>query len=281
MPHAEYLYAATVLILIAEIIAGRHRGIYDKQAWMVTLGCIVASAVSRPLAALVIAAVIAFLLPQWQGALSGTPLLWSWLAIFLLAEFCFYWAHRWAHEAKSGRQAWLWKLHRTHHTAKFMNVGVTIRVNAFWSFVVPTTWIIGIAAYLGMGDAAGLTLATIYLWNLITHANFRWDDAIRANWVVGRAFRALEHVVVSPGIHHSHHGYGRDGGNFRNYAVTLSLFDWMFGTLHIPTGRPWKYGVPGPNPHWTEEVLYPLVRVRDRDARRRRDLAGSQGDLQE
>lgn len=281
MPHAQYLYAATVLILIAEIIAGRHRGIYDKETWLVTIGCVAVAAVSRPLAAIAVASVAGVLLPRWHGVLAGTPLFWSWIAIFLIAEFCFYWAHRWAHEAKAGAHEWLWKLHRTHHTAKFMNVGVTIRVNAFWSFVVPTTWVIGIATYLGMGPAAGLTLATIYLWNLITHAHFRWDDAVRSHLLVGPVFRALEHVVVSPGIHHSHHGYGRDGGNFRNYAVTLSLFDWMFGTLHSPCGRPWKYGVPGPNPHWAEEVLYPLVRVRDSNARAQLDPVASPGhDLQ-
>ena len=36
----------------------------------------------------------------------------------------------------------------------------------------------------------------------------------------------------------------------------------MFGTLHIPEGRPWRYGLPGPNAHWAEEILYPLIRVR-------------------
>jgi sterol desaturase/sphingolipid hydroxylase (fatty acid hydroxylase superfamily) len=78
----------------------------------------------------------------------------------------------------------------------------------------------------------------------------------------GPIFQVIEHVFVSPGMHHSHHGYGKDGGNFRNYAVTLSLFDWIFGTLHIPVGRPWKYGIPGPDVYWAEEVLYPLVRAR-------------------
>ncbi|KHK89187.1 sterol desaturase family protein [Novosphingobium malaysiense] len=264
MPHAEYLYAATLVILVLEIVMGRHRGLYDRHTSLVTAGCMVASATMRPLSAILIAFVAALLLPKWQGALEGTSLLIAYPVLFVLTEFCFYWAHRWAHEAKKHpRLEWFWKLHRTHHSAKFLNVGVTIRVNAFWSFVVPTSWIIGTATYLGLGQAAGLTLVTIYLWNLITHAHFRWDDAVRSHRVFGPAFRALEHVLVSPGIHHTHHGYGKDGAAFRNFAVTLSALDWMFGTLHIPEGRPWKYGIPGPNPHWAEEVLYPLVRIRD------------------
>lgn len=264
LPYAEYLYGATLIILLIEIIAGRHRGIYDRKTWYITLGCIAAAAVSRPLAALLIAYAIALLLPQWQGVLAGSSLLWSFPVVFILAEFAFYWAHRISHESKGKRHEWFWKLHRTHHSGKFINVGVTIRINAFWAFIVPTPWVLGIATYLGLGDAAGITLATIYGWNLITHSHFRWDDPIRAHPVFGKFFRAFEHVIVSPGMHHSHHGYGKDGGNFRNYAVTLSLFDWMFGTLFIPEGRPWKYGIPGPNAHWAEEVLYPLYREKPR-----------------
>jgi sterol desaturase/sphingolipid hydroxylase (fatty acid hydroxylase superfamily) len=260
MPYAPYLYAATLIILLAEIIAGRHRGIYERSDWWVTLGCVAGSAVTRPIVTIAIAAIAGWALPSYRGALTGTNPIVAFLAVFVLTEFAFYWVHRWAHEAKDTRTGWLWKLHRTHHSGKYMNVGVTVRINPFWSFVVTTPWVLGFATYLGLQQAAGFTILTIYGWNLITHSHFRWDDAIRAHPVFGKAFRAMEHVLVSPGMHHSHHGFGKDGGNFRNYAVTLSIFDWMFGTLFIPKGRPWKYGVPGPNAHWSEEVLFPIVR---------------------
>lgn len=260
MPHAQYLYLATLVVLLMEIVAGRHRGLYDRHTVLVTLGCIFGNVLSRTASAILIAWVAATVLPSGRDALAGWPLLPSFLGVFVLTEFAFYWAHRLSHEAKKGgRFQWFWKLHRTHHSAKFLNVGVTMRQNIFWSFVVPTSWIIGIATYLGLGAAAGMTLVIIYGWNLITHADFRWDDPVRRHRVFGRPFRMLEHVLVSPGIHHTHHGYGHDGANYRNYAVTLSALDWIFGTLHIPQGRPWKYGLPGPNPHWLEEILFPLV----------------------
>jgi sterol desaturase/sphingolipid hydroxylase (fatty acid hydroxylase superfamily) len=260
MPYASYLYAATAIIFLCEILAGRHRNIYSRADWWVTLGCISTSlAVTRPLAALLIAWVIGLALPAWRGILAGTDPILAFIAVFFATEFAFYWVHRWAHEAQGKRHSWLWKLHRTHHSGKYMNVTVTLRVNPFWSFVVSTPWVLAVATYLGLGQAAGYTILIIYGWNLITHAHFRWDDAIRRHRTLGPGFRALEHILVSPGMHHSHHGYGKDGGNFRNYAVTLALWDWMFGTLYIPDGRPWKYGVPGPNPPWSEEVLFPLV----------------------
>lgn len=257
-----YLYLATLVVLALEVIMGRYRGLLTSDNVKSTLASIIGNGITRLLATIVIAYAVGSILPAYQGALSETPLYIAFPAVFVLCEFCFYWVHRWSHEAKGKRHDWLWKLHRTHHSGKYLNVIVTLRQNIFWPFVVPTPWVLGISTFLGLEQGAALALTTIYGWNLITHADFRWDDVIRRQPRVGPVFRAIEHVLVSPGIHHTHHGYGRDGGNFRNYAVTLSLFDWVFGTLHIPEGRPWKYGVPGPQPYWAEDVFFPIVRPR-------------------
>ncbi len=254
-----YLYLATLMVLALEIVMGRYRGLMTRTNVLSSVASIIGNNITRPLSAIIIALAVGFLLPAYKGALSDVAWYISFPIIFVIAEFCFYWVHRWAHEAKDKPHDWLWKLHRTHHSGKFMNVIVTMRQNIFWPFIVPTGWVLGIATYLGMAQGAALALFTIYGWNLITHADFRWDDVIRRQPYVGKVFRALEHVVVSPGIHHTHHGYGKDGAAYRNYAVTLSLFDWMFGTLHIPKGRPWKYGVPGPQPHWAEDVFFPVI----------------------
>lgn len=255
--------AGTFLMFLVEVVAGRHRGVHDRSSIIVTILCALGSnVVTRPLSALMIGAVLSFALPAYRGALAGLPVIPTYIGLLVLGEFCFYWGHRWAHEAKGTRWEPFWKLHRTHHSGKFMNTTLLVRVNLFWYFVVPNAWVFGSAIYLGMGKASALALLTLQLWNVVTHSNFRWDDPVRRHRIAGPLFRALEHVIVSPGIHHSHHGYGKDGGNFRNYGVVLSVFDWMFGTLHIPEGRPWRYGLPGPNAHWAEEVFYPLVRVR-------------------
>jgi sterol desaturase/sphingolipid hydroxylase (fatty acid hydroxylase superfamily) len=266
---AEYfrpIIIVTLLVLAAELVAGRHRGLYRKRDWLVIgLPAILNPAVSRVLAGAVIAAAAAAVAPAWKGALAGIPLLPAYLGVLLISEVAFYWVHRWAHDGQR-RPAlhWLWRIHRTHHAGKYMNVLVTLRINLFWSFIVPTAWVTGFAIYLGQGKAAALVVLTIYGWNLVTHSHFRWDDAIRSHPRFGRMFRGLEHILVSPGIHHTHHGYGRDGASYRNYAVTFAFLDWAFGTLRIPSGRPSRYGLPGPEPHWAEEVFYPLVRMAPR-----------------
>ena len=70
---------------------------------------------------------------------------------------------------------------------------------------------------------------------------------------------AAEWILVTPRIHHTHHGYGRDGKAYRNFCTMLSFYDRLFGTLHIPEGRPWRYGLPGGEHVWWRQLLFPLV----------------------
>lgn len=249
-------------VLLVEVLAGRHRSVYDRAEWTVLGLCgLVGSLLVRPTLGVLAALILTRLLPGAAGAFSDVPLLAAFAVSLLVSEFAFYWVHRWAHEAKNRPgMAWLWQLHRTHHTARYMNVLVVLRLNVFWSIFQPVTWIYAVTIYLGQPVAAALVGVTQFAWNVITHSNFRWDDAVRSHPRLGPVFRALEHVFVSPGIHHTHHGYGQDGAAYRNFALIFSFLDVMFGTLHIPAGRPWRYGLPGRDAHWSEQVFYPLVR---------------------
>ncbi len=264
-----YVLPATAAVLLLELLRGAHRGIYSRNDFATLILCIaVARVVTRPFLALAIAFALTALFPAGRGALADIAFLPAYLVLLFACEFTFYWVHRWAHEAKGkpGRD-WLWKLHRTHHAGKYMNVLVTLRIHPLWTIFVPTTWILGAAVYFGQEPAAVASLLTVYGWNLVTHAHFRWDDKIRSSPRFGPAFRTVEKFLVSPGIHHTHHGYGRDGAAYRNYAVTFSFLDRLFGTLHIPEGRPAQYGLPGPTPPWYEEVFFPLFgRTRGRRA---------------
>ena len=265
MENFGYFYLVFGLGVFAiELISGRHRGIYTRDDHMVNGLCgVIGTAVTRPLTAVLTALSLAALLPGARSSLSEMPVWLGYLLTLLAGDFSNYWAHRWAHMGRNRRGlGWLWKLHRTHHSGKFMNTLLVYRINPFWTIIQPVGWVVGTAAFLGQEQAAVLAGLTFYVWNVITHSHFRWDDAVRRHRLFGPVFRALEHVIVSPGVHHTHHGYGKDGASYRNFAILLSLFDTLFGTLHIPDGRPHRYGLPGPNPRWTEEVFYPLVSSR-------------------
>lgn len=253
-----WVLAATALILLAEVLAGRHRRIYSRSDWAVNTICIVVGSLVRPLAAVLVATLIARLLPGEQGALKDVPFLPALIAIILLAEFANYWVHRSSHTLKDSRAFdWLWRMHRTHHTAKYVNVLLNFRISLFWGLVAGLTWVMSLAIYLGQDAAAGVAVFIFSFWGVFTHSNFRWDDTIRNSRPFGGLFRGLEHVFVSPGIHHTHHGFGRDGANYRNFGIFLSIFDWIFGTLHIPKGRPARYGLPGTALHWADDAFSP------------------------
>lgn len=260
-----WITIGAVAVLLAEVAAGRHHGIYRRKGEFPLI--LISMALGRfaiaPLASLFIALVWRSLFPANAGVISGMPL---WLAlplVLLVNEFFFYWVHRWAHTTSKNKSL-LWMIHRTHHSATYMNVAVWMRLNVFWYFIIPNAWTMSLAIYLGLGQAAAIAIALIAVWNIVTHSDFRWDDAVRRHRLFGRAFRALEHVIVSPGIHHTHPGYGKDGASYRNFGVMLSVWDWIFGTLHIPSGRPYRYGVPGHSAHWAEELFYPVVQIKIR-----------------
>lgn len=255
----RWVLAITAVILVAELITGRHKNIYSRNDYFVNFICIFIGAAVRPLAAVAVAFLIAKVFPTGNGVLAKAPFIPSLLLIVLFAELANYWAHRLSHEFKGkAYRDWMWRMHRTHHTAKYVNVLLNFRISLFWGFLSGLTWVMSLAIYLGQAKAAGLAIVFFSFWGIFTHSDFRWDDTIRRHRFFGSFFRALEHVFVSPGIHHAHHGYGKDGGNFRNYGIFLSIYDWLFGTLHIPEGRPFRYGIPGNVPHWADDAFAPF-----------------------
>lgn len=257
-----WLLGATLAIFILELLFQRHRGIYKGSDHLVNgLSALIGMTVTRPVVSGLVATGLGLLQPQYRGMFAHVPFPVALLLIVVVGEFACYWVHRWAHFGKDKPGLdWLWRLHRTHHSAKYVNVLLVYRVNPFWPFVMPLPWVVGFAIYAGQVEAGAVAIFLFSLWGLVTHSNFRWDDAIRRHRVAGPVVRGLEHVFVSPGIHHSHHGYGRDGGNYRNFGIFLSVFDTAFKTLHIPQGRPFRYGLPGENAHWAEEVFFPFYR---------------------
>lgn len=272
MSNQAWMLVAVGTVLVIEILRGSHRGVHRQQDWKIIGLSLAGSWALRPLLALLTASVIGFALPRWQGSLAGAPFWPSFTAILLVAEFGQYWLHRWAHDTRN--HPVLYGMHRTHHSAPYVNVTLMYRTNLFWVFVHSYTWVTAVAIYLGLTTAAAAFYLAIMLWNVITHSDRRWDDAIIARVPGGaRLVQAFELLFVTPRIHHTHHGYGRDGKAYRNFCTMLSIWDRLFGTLHVPQGRPWRYGLPGGEHHWLRQMLFPLLPLGDAPKRDRRGRA--------
>lgn len=248
-----------LVTLVIEALAGRLKASRQpgRDGLFSLAGLIAQSGMAGP----VIGGAMGLLMLQLFSAQAGAWAHWPfWLAfpLFLLLEdFLHYWLHRYSHEWR-----WLWKLHRTHHSATAMSVGVVFRYNVFWTLLLPQTWLSAVLVYMGLPEVFMAVIMVTFTVNVLTHTHFRWDlwllerlPALRPLWMV------LVRLVTTPDTHHAHHGMGREGHTKGNYAVVFFLWDTLFGTGKIPMRKQTQIGLPiSGRLHWAEELFWPLVR---------------------
>jgi sterol desaturase/sphingolipid hydroxylase (fatty acid hydroxylase superfamily) len=244
------------LSILFEIVGGQHRWNRStlKGSLFALTGIAAHTVVAAPIVGIVLSFVFNYLFPHSTNLLVGTAFWLAFPIYFVVEEFCHYWLHRWSHEKR-----WLWKLHRTHHSAAQLNTLVLYRYNIFWTALLPQAWFGAIALHLGLTEVfiAG-TLITFSV-NVLTHTSYRWDLALRKLPLLNPLFNVLEKIVTLPDTHHAHHGLGKNAHARGNYAVTIFLFDVLLGTAKIPRARQEKFGLPAQF-DWREELFWPLVR---------------------
>ncbi|WP_160116589.1 sterol desaturase family protein [Ruegeria sp. AU67] len=162
----------------------------------------------------------------WAQAVVAT------LIIVASSDFCKYWAHRAHHEMK-----FLWPFHAVHHSADVLTPLTVQRVhpiepllrNFLISIVVGVVQ--GLCLYVFLGDINILTIgganALYFLFNALS-ANFRHSHI----WI--SYGRVIEHILISPAQHQIHHSVATKHHD-KNYGSMFALWDWMFGTLYIPS----------------------------------------------
>jgi sterol desaturase/sphingolipid hydroxylase (fatty acid hydroxylase superfamily) len=169
--------------------------------------------------------------PEWTGPgwLASAFLT---LAVYLAYEFA-YWLNHWL----SHRLPILWEFHKVHHTAESLSPLTNYRVHpvdtiVFYNMVaICVGGVAGLVSY-GLGGSAamwavgGSNLAifiSAWLLTQLQHTHL---------WMSfhGR----LGKLLVSPAHHQIHHSTDPRHYNC-NLGSTLAIFDWMFGTLQLPT----------------------------------------------
>lgn len=201
--------------------------------------------------------IITLLVPEHAGALSGVSFWLAFPLIFVSNEFMHYWLHRAAHEWR-----WLWKIHRTHHSAQHINTGTLYRYNIFWVMMLPHVWTGVAAVYFGLGAPFMAAVLSTYFVNALTHTSYRWDLWLREKLPWSEPlWKVVEQVVTLPDTHHAHHAYGPGAHPNGNYAISIFLLDNLFGTAKVPNTRQQQFGLPiSPRLHWAEELFWPLVK---------------------
>lgn len=189
-------------------------------------------------------------LPGWalRGALT--------LITFLAYEFAYYCDHYAKH-----RLPFLWAFHQTHHSAEVLTPLTVFRVHpldtlVFLNIIALFTGIAYGVFLWGAGSAPepylicsanALSVVFLLLVSQLQHSQF---------WL---PFRGLAgRLLLSPAHHQLHHSRNPEHFNC-NFGSCVALFDWAFGTLHIPPREPPRlaFGVeqPSATPHRISALL--------------------------
>jgi sterol desaturase/sphingolipid hydroxylase (fatty acid hydroxylase superfamily) len=204
---------------------------------------------------------------------SGAPL---WLAsalltlgMYLAYEFA-YWLNHWL----SHRLPLLWEFHKVHHSAESLSTLTNFRVHpvdtvVFYNMASAMTGLAAGTISFGfgrpvdpwiLGGSNVLIFISSWLLTYLQHSHL---------WM---SFHGnLGKLLVSPAHHQIHHSVDPQHHN-RNFGSTLAIWDWLFGTLHIPAERreQLRFGVDGLayDPHsFKGAVLMPFVDALPKNAR--------------
>jgi sterol desaturase/sphingolipid hydroxylase (fatty acid hydroxylase superfamily) len=194
-----------------------------------------------------------------------TPRLFDWGPLWILEVVCCFLVAEllgWLLHYLKHRNRFLWGFHFQHHRDEQFNLWLTAHTHAL-EVAVSAALIALATCLLGFSELA-VTAYLVYY----SFAKVYQHSAL--NYTLG----PLDYLVVGPAYHRLHHHVG----SRYNYAVSLTVFDVLFGTVRWPRVRPTdsepRYGTGGaslPFGFW-EEMGYFL----------RRDAAPAnpEGDLQ-
>lgn len=180
------------------------------------------------------------------------------LTYFLTMDFAGYWVHRWCHTVSL-----LWNLHKPHHTAETLTPWTLFRQHPIEVFILNALPAIFAGLCTGvLMHLIGTPLhpGTVASVGILTYVTFFVIDVL-SHFHLPVSFGWLDRIILAPVMHNLHHSLEVRHRDMNN-AVVLTLWDWMFGTLYLPTkGETWRWGLNeteyGPaNPHRTLRGFY-------------------------
>jgi sterol desaturase/sphingolipid hydroxylase (fatty acid hydroxylase superfamily) len=191
------------------------------------------------------------------GVVGGV--LWC-LFVVLLVDFLTYWKHRAEHR-------WFWFIHAAHHSPTDLHAASSYghplqTVTMFLFIAIP----LSLVQFAGPESPAVVGVVVTFL-QLFIHSP------------TDIHFGPLRHVLVEPRYHRIHHSTAEHHLN-KNFAITFSFWDRLFGTAFWPAPDEWPdVGVPGLDPPETigQLLLFPLRFMPSSGERARRRIGRPSG----
>jgi len=202
-----------------ELIAPRRQLIHSRlQRWSVNFGLSIISTLLLRLTIASVALMAATMVVDYNVGLLNLISLPNWLtfiASIVLLDLAIYGQHRASH-----KWAWLWRLHKVHHTDLDFDVTTAIRfhpIEILLSMLYKGVCIL----IIGVNPVAVIVFEIILSsCALFNHSN------IRIPLAVDKVIRLL---LVTPDMHRVHHST-RQVETDSNYGFSISIWDRLFKT---------------------------------------------------
>ena len=165
----------------------------------------------------------------YMGAMGGQPVWFQFLVLLVTFDFSQWLIHNALHRAPL-----LWRFHQVHHSVEEMDWIGNWRFH--WAEVVFYRSLLYVpAAFFGFSGVVMFWCGVLdTLIGHFAHSNLRFH--------IG----PLKYLFNSPEMHIWHHAHPNSGPIDRSFGITLSIWDWVFGTAHLPaTKDPDRLGFAG------------------------------------
>jgi sterol desaturase/sphingolipid hydroxylase (fatty acid hydroxylase superfamily) len=249
-----------VLLGLAEFTLGRYGEHWRGNETVLDIVCFaLPRLVFAPFFAWFSVSVLPRILPREHGLFGWVPFFWGVLILCVADDLTQYWYHRLHHEVP-----WLWRFHRTHHSASYMGMSMASRQNAFYSIFFSQTYVTSILVYLGLGPASIAVHTVKSMITTLAHSSIPWDKPLYERKALHPVAWVLERLISTPATHHAHHaataddGVGYYKGNFGNMFF---LWDVIFGTALISRQFPKAYGISHyEGDPWYAQAFWPVFK---------------------
>lgn len=166
------------------------------------------------------------------------------LLLFVVADFIQWNIHRLFHHSN-----WLWQFHKVHHSVKEMGFAAHLRFHWMETIVYKTAQFIPLSMLGYNVESLFVLHMTGLLIGHLNHANVNWN------------YGFLKYIFNNPQMHIWHHAkhLPPDRRFGVNFGLSLSIWDYLFGTAYIPAnGRDIELGFEGEE-HFPKQFLGQLI----------------------
>lgn len=256
-----YGFSVLVLVLgVLEFSFGLYKKRWNKNEKWVDIACFtIPKLVVKPLVAYYGLKVLPAVLPGLKNTFDWVPFFWGFIIIAVADDLTQYWYHRLHHQVP-----WLWRFHRTHHSASYMGMAMASRQNIIYTIFFSQTYLTTALVYLGLGIPAVVVKGIKGTITTLAHSSIPWDKPFYKYKILHPLAWILERTISTPATHHAHHaattddGVGYYKGNFGNMFF---WWDIIFGTAHISRQYPKAYGISHyEGDQWYAQLAWPLFK---------------------